>query len=36
MLGICSCASVAGVCSDEEVNGECEVGVGSRNAFVFV
>ena len=36
VLGNCSCATDAGVCSDEEMNGECEVGLGSRNAFVYV
>ena len=36
VLDNCSCATAAGVCSDEEVNGECEVGLGSRNAFVSV
>lgn len=36
VLGNCSCATAAAVCSDEEVNGECEVGLGSRNAFVSV
>ena len=36
VLDNCSYVIVAGVCSNEEVNGECEVGLGSRNAFVYV